>query len=93
MCHNYKEVLQEWTKSIQKGLSFAVPVVWREPRDRVVDCYFCRDNTEGIGKKNWRKILDLSIPFTIRPIPHCNKLPIPDFSGFAEDTEEESSKY
>ena len=31
VCHNYEEILQDWTKGKHKGLSFGVPMIWREP--------------------------------------------------------------
>lgn len=92
VCHNCEEMLRDWTKGKRKGLPFAVPMVWREPQDHVTDCYFCLVNTKGIGKKNRHKIPYPSIPSAIRPIPHCNELPIPVFSGFPEATEEDSSE-
>ena len=39
-------------------------------------------NTKGVGKKNWHIISYPSIPSAIRPVPHCEKLPVLVFSGF-----------
>ena len=58
-------------------------MVWREPRDHVTDCYFCMINTKGVGKKNRHKISYPSSPSAIRPVPHCEELPVPVFSGFS----------
>ena len=63
-----------WTKRKQKGLPFGVPMVWREPRDHVTNCYFCMINTKGVGKKNRHKISYSSIPSAIRPVSHLKNL-------------------
>ena len=77
--HNCEKMLQDWTKNKRKGLPFAVPMVWWEPKDNVTDCSFCLVITKGIGKKNRHKISYPSIPSAIRPIPHCSELPFPVF--------------
>ena len=37
---------------------------------------------KGVGKKNRHKISYPSIPSAIRPVPYCEELPVPVFSGF-----------
>ena len=81
VCHNCEEMLRDWTKGKQKELPFGVPMVWREPRDQVTDCYFCTVNTKGVDKKNLHNISDSSISTAIRPVPHCEELPVPVFCG------------
>ena len=83
VCHNCEEMLRDWTKGKRKGLPFGVPMIWREPRDHVTDCYFCMVNTKGVEKKNRHKISYPSIPSAIRPVPHCEELPVPVFSDFS----------
>ena len=41
VCHKCEKMIQNWTKGKQKGLPFDVPMVWREPKDYLNDCYFC----------------------------------------------------
>jgi hypothetical protein len=90
-------MLRDWTKGKRKGLPFGVPMVWREPKDHTSDCYFCIVNTKGVGKKNRHMITYPSIPSAIRPIPHCEELPVPVFQGFASsedaDSEHEQEDY
>ena len=43
------------------SLSFAVPMVWREQKDYVTECYFCLTDTQGFRQKTRKKIL-LYIP-------------------------------
>ncbi len=90
VCHNCEEMLRDWTKGKRKSLPFGIPMVWREPKDHVTDCYFCLVSTKGIGKKSRRKICYPSIPSAIRPIPHSEELPVPVFKGFALSEDEGS---
>ena len=83
VCHNCEESLRDWTKGKRKRLPFGVPMVWREPKDHITDCYFCIVNIKGIGKKNRHRIFYPSITSAIRPIPHSEEIPVPLFSGFA----------
>lgn len=89
VCHNCEEMLRDWTKGKRKGLTFGVPMVWREPKDHISDCYFCLVNTKGVGKKNRHKIAYPSIPSAIRPIPHSKQVPVPVFNGFDSSDDEE----
>ena len=54
----------------------------RERTDHTIDCYFCLDNTKGIGKKNRHKISYPSAPSAIRPTLHSDELSIPVFNEF-----------
>ena len=69
VCHNCEEMLRDWRKGKRKGLPFGVPMVWREPKDHLNDCYFCMVNLKGIEKKNRQSISYPSIPSAIRPVP------------------------
>ena len=57
-------------------------MVWRVPTDHTTDCYFCFFNTKLIGQKNLNKITYHNIRPAIRPVMHCEELPIPVFRGF-----------
>src|SRR5215469_15139473 len=61
----------------RKSMPFAVPMVWREPKDHVTDCYFCLTNISGFSGKNKHKIKYPDLPSAIRPVPHSDELPIP----------------
>ena len=88
VCHNCEEMLRDWTKGKRKGLPFGVPMVWREPKDHLNDCYFCMVNLKGIGKKNRQRISYPSIPSAIRPVPHSDEFSPPVFNGFASSENE-----
>ena len=67
-----------------KGLKFAIPMVWREPKDHYSDSYFCAVKTTGINRKN-KKTLDYpNSASAIRPVPHSLEFPIPVFEGLPE---------
>ena len=89
VCHNCEEMLRYWTKGKRKDLPFGVPMVWREPKEHLTDCYFCLANTKGIGKKNRQNFFYPSIPSAIRPVLYSDEFPPPVFNGFltAEDEE------
>ena len=88
--HNCEEMLRGWTKGKRKGLRFGVPMVLREPKEHLTDCYFCLVNTKGIGKKNRQNFSYPSIPSAIRPVLHSDEFPLPVFNGFLSSEDEET---
>ena len=89
VCHNCEEMLRDWTKGKQKGLSFGVPMVKRELKEHLTDCYFCLVNTKDIGKKNQQNFSYPSISLAIRPVLHSDEFPPPVFNGFLSSEDEE----
>ena len=53
-------------------------MVWREGKDRITDCYFCKINLKGINRNNKHHVHYLDIPSAIRLIPHGPDLSKPD---------------
>lgn len=76
-CSSCSRTLTGWLKGTHKSMPFAVPMVWREPRNHVDDCYFCITNIKGITSKTKRSIQYPNIPSAMRPVPHDDSLPIP----------------
>ena len=59
-CKTCVEGLRRWIKGKQQqGLPFGVPMVWREGRDHVTDCYFCMTNLDRINRKNRQHVSNL----------------------------------
>jgi len=58
-------------------MTFADPMIWREPRDYITDCYFCLAKVSGFSSKNMSNIEYPSLDSAIRPVPHLAELPIP----------------
>ena len=54
-----------------------MPMIWREQRDYITDCYFCLTKTKSYNQRNRKKILYPNLPSAIRPVPHFADLPVP----------------
>ena len=79
-------------------MGFAVPMIWREQRDHITDCYFCLTKTKGYNQRNRKKILYPNLPSAIRPVPHSADLPVPitppclpELKGKSSENSENSS--
>jgi hypothetical protein len=57
ICTACSSGLRDWLNKRKKSMPFAVPMVWREPRDHHSDCYFCMVDTAGFSSKNKHKII------------------------------------
>jgi hypothetical protein len=57
-------------------MPFAVPSVWREPKDHIRDCYFCLVNVKCFSAKSKHGVQYPILPSAIRPVPH-DGFPIP----------------
>ena len=84
VCKTCIEHLRQWTKKQRKGLRFAIPMVWREPKDHYSDCYFSGIKTKGINRKSRTSLTYPSLDSAIRPVPHSEELPIPVFKGLPQ---------
>ena len=47
-CRTCVESLRLWSLKKIKSLPFGIPMVWREGKDHVTDCYFCMTNLQGM---------------------------------------------
>lgn len=77
VCRTCVEGLRLWLKGKKKCMPFAIPMVWREPRNHHDDCYFCLANVHGYSSKNKKEIIYPNLPSAIRPILHNESLPVP----------------
>ncbi|GFV27239.1 uncharacterized protein TNCV_3459341 [Trichonephila clavipes] len=62
VCSVCVEELRQWFKC-KKSFRFAVPMIWREPKNHSDDCYFCSCSVQRLNLK-YRK--DISYPTIIR---------------------------
>lgn len=76
-CTRCNSKLTQWLNGKNEHLPFAIPMVWREPKNHVDDCYFCLTNVNGFSSKNKKHIEYPNVPSAIRPIPHAQDLPVP----------------
>ena len=88
VCTTCVETLRCWSQGKNAKLQFGVPMVWRESKNHVHDCYFCLVNVKGYNKKNKHCLKYPSIPSAIRPVPHCSDIPVPVFTELPEIEEE-----
>ena len=58
-------------------MGFAVPVIWREHRDHITDCYFLLTKRKGYTQRNRKKILYPNLPSAIPSVRHSADLPVP----------------
>jgi len=58
-------------------MTFAVPLVWTEQKDHLINCYCCLTKIDGYNSKSKHTIVYPNIPSALRPVEHDNSLPIP----------------
>ena len=81
VCTTCESILRKWTKG-QRNFEFGDPMIWRDPKDHIMDCYFCVVNASGYNAKNKLSILYPNLESAIRPVPNSEEIPIPLFTGF-----------
>ena len=69
--------LRAWINGACKYMPFAIPMIWREPKDHSTDCYFCTTNISGFTSKFKKCITYPNVNSAIRPIPHSEEVVIP----------------
>jgi len=84
VCKPCVEHLRQWTNKSRESLRFAIPMVWREPKDPCNDCYFCAVKTKGINRKNRNSLTYPNLNTAIRPVPHSEELPVPVSEGLPQ---------
>lgn len=90
-CVTCSRLLTGWANG-SRHMPFAVPMVWREPKDHSSDCYFCLTNTTGITSKSKHTLKYPNIPSAIRPVLHSDDLPIPNHPVSIDINENPSSE-
>jgi len=80
-CISCVTILREWLNNKGRSMPFALPMIWREPTDNLIDFYFCIVPTprHGITKEREREwtVNYPNISSAIRPVPHTEDLPVP----------------
>ena len=74
-CTSCFTLLTGWLKGT-RHMTFAIPTIWREPKDHKTDCYFCMTKISGITAKIRHTVKYPKIPSVIRPVAHSTELPI-----------------
>lgn len=50
-CNACSTILYKWSRGKKVCFSFSLPMLWREPKNHVDDCYFCLMNVVGLNAK------------------------------------------
>ena len=77
ICSSCASGLRDWLNKRKPAMPFAVPMVWRDPRDHAEDCYFCIVNVRGFTAKRKSKIIYRNLDSARRPVPHDDTMPAP----------------
>ena len=91
VCKVCTESLRNWSKGCKTSMKFGIPMVWREPKNHVNDCYFCAVNVTGINRKNRGSLKYPDIESARRPVAHCDDIPIPVFKSIPDISDDENS--
>jgi len=68
--------LAAWAKG-SRCMTFAIPMIWRDPTDHVSDCYFCLTSITGVTANSKHTVQYPNLPSAMRPVPHSVELPVP----------------
>jgi len=77
ICNTCSNGLHDWLNKRRLSMPFAIPMIWREPRDHHSDCYFCCVKTSGFSAKTKHKMAYPNLDSAIRPVSHDNSMPVP----------------
>ena len=66
-----------WLNEKKSAMPFAIPIIWREPKDQLNDCYCCHVDINGFSSKNGHPLVYPSLDSAVRPVLHDITLPIP----------------
>ena len=69
--------LTAWFNGKKAAFNFAVPMVWREPRNHADDYYFCLTNITGFNASSRKKIKYPNLRSAMKLVPHSDDLPVP----------------
>lgn len=73
-CNTCTNCLRDCLNGKSRSMPFAVPMVWREPKDHATDCYFCLTPpiSKGVTMKNKANLRYPNLPSAIGPVPHAD---------------------
>jgi hypothetical protein len=57
-------------------MPLGAPMIWREPKKHISDCYFCLTHVSGHTSKTRDTICYPNLPLALRPVPHGEGLPV-----------------
>ena len=87
VCKSCTECLRQWSKGKKTSLKFGIPMLWREPRNHVSDCYFCAIDVTGINRKNREVLKYPNLESARRPVAHYDEFPVPVYAMLSDDSD------
>ena len=84
-CATCAMCLRNWLNGSHKSMPFAVPMIWREQKDHITDCYFCITDISGFSTKNKRNKIYPNLASAMRPVNHTDSLEIPTPQHISRD--------
>jgi len=78
VCISCVSTLRNWSMGRKISFSFGVPMVWRESKNHINDCYFCISNVKGFNRGNKKYMTYPDLESARRPIPHGIDIPVPE---------------
>jgi hypothetical protein len=76
-CSSCSRTLAGWLTGTHKLMRSALPMVWRQPREHLNNCYFCMTKITGFSRFSMHKMECPNIPITLRPVSHDDSVPLP----------------
>ena len=77
ICTARSSGLRDWYNNRKKSMRFAIPVIWRESKDHLPDCYFRKVNVTENSAKNKHKVVYSNLNSVMWSVPYTEYLPIP----------------
>ena len=77
ICTSCSRGLRNWLNKQISTMLFAVPMIWRKPKDHIQDCYFCLVNVKWFSRKHRMKISYPNLDLARRPVPLDASMPAP----------------
>lgn len=68
-CKTCVEHLRQWSNGKRSCLKFETPMIWKEQRDHLNDCYFCIVKIRGLNRKNRHTWSYPNLDSAVRPKP------------------------
>ena len=91
VCKSCTEYLRQWSKGKKTSLKFGIPMVWREPRNHVSDCYFCAIDVTEINRKNRNVLKYPDLESARHSVAHSDKCPVPIYAMLSDDSDSDST--
>ena len=75
-CSRCSWYLRGWLISTHQSLPFAVPMLWKEHKHHLTDCYCCLAKIDAHNSGSKRTIVYPNIPSALWPVVHDGSLPV-----------------